>query len=320
MNKIEKALLEGKLIQRTCNYLRQALKRLSLKLSRNADEALGIAYRKFFSIKSKIVENKIVFMTYQNQYTCNPKYITEKLIENKVSLDLVWVVDKATLLNPQKYGIPSEVRLVQRNSCQSFSELMTAKVWVDNALNCPWKFLSKKRRQIYLNTWHGSLGIKRLDTYDPNKGYWRRIARRSNHMINYMLSNSEFEDNVFHTAYWPDVKTIHTGHARNDMFFDEKVLFDLREKVLGFYSLDSTVKLALYAPTFRDNKNVACFDIDYQLLHESLTERFDGDWKILMRLHFHNKKVKKRRPRQTTSLMRHSTRIYKSLWPPLMWA
>lgn len=289
MNKIVKALLEGKLIFRTCKYIKQ----LWLKQWKYLDESMGIVCRRLWSTTLNIEPNKIVFMTYQNQYTCNPKYITAKLIQNEPNLKIVWIVDKATLQNPQLYGIPEQVHLVQRDSYQSFFELMTAKIWVDNALNCPWKYLSKKKNQVYLNTWHGSLGIKRLNPSGAGKRYWTRIARRSNHMIDYMFTNSIFENQVFHSEYWPDVELTMTGHARNDIFFNNATLRELRKKVLDYYDLEEDVKLLLYAPTFREDKNTSCFDMDYQSLYKTLTANFPGKWKILLRLHFHNKKTAK---------------------------
>jgi CDP-glycerol glycerophosphotransferase len=285
MNKIVKALIEGKLISRICTYTKNIWVRQWSRL----DEAIGVACRKLAGIMLKVEPNKIVFMTYQNQYTCNPKYITEKLVQNDQNLDLVWIVDNNTMNDPKQFGIPEQVRLVQRNSYQSFYELMSAKIWIDNALNCPWRRLSKKKDQIYINTWHGSLGIKRLDTYNPDKGYWYHIAHRTNKMIDYMLSNSDFETNVFHTSYWPDVKVLKTGHARNDLFFDKKEMSALRSKVLDFYGLDNDVKLLLYAPTFREDKNTLCFDMNYEKVVKAVAKKFPGKWKLLVRLHFHNK-------------------------------
>lgn len=285
MNKVTRSLIEGRLINKSVINI----KKYFSTLIKSIDEVLGIAYRQYLGKRLKITPNKIVFMTYQNQYTCNPKYITEQLKENE-KLELVWIVDKATLKSPQDYGIPSSVRLVERNTYQSFVELMTAKIWVDNALNCLWKIIPKKKGQIYIDTWHGSMGIKRLDTYNPSKGYWRSIAKKSNHYIDYLISNSRFEEEIFKSAYWPDVKVLRVGHPRNDLFYNKELMVSLRKKVLDYYGFEDSVKLLLYAPTFRENKDISCFNIDYEKLYEELDHKFPGEWKIFLRFHFHNKK------------------------------
>lgn len=286
MNKVSKALIEGKLLQRAGKYIKNFIN----KQVRRIDEALGIAFRQALSPMLKIEENKIVFMTYQNQYTCNPKYICNYLLEHYDGIKIVWVVDEKTLYSPEAFEIPQQVKLVKRNSSESFIELMTAKIWIDNALNCIWRIIPKKKEQVYLNTWHGSLGIKRLDTYDSTKGYWRYIARKSNQYIDYMLVNSNFEINVFRNSYWPNVQMLKTGHARNDLFFNQEAMNVLSQKVKNFYNIDTDTKLLLYAPTFREDKTIDCYDMDYQMVQKALVSRFPGKWKILLRLHFHNRK------------------------------
>lgn len=53
-------------------------------------------------------------MTFNNDYTCNPKYICEEIFRQKLPLDLVWVSTEKKMKNPVQY--PDNVRLVSRNS------------------------------------------------------------------------------------------------------------------------------------------------------------------------------------------------------------
>lgn len=281
-----------------------------MKILRIIYELIQILWRYAGSYKLRIQPNKLVFMTYQNQYTCNPKYITEYLLKSDLNIEIVWIVDRETLQSPKTQNIPSNVRLVARNSQQSFYELMSAGIWIDNALNCMWRILPKRKTQLYLNTWHGSLGIKRLDTYNPGKGYWRYIARRSNRAINYFLSNSQFEDSVFKYSYWPNVKCIHTGHARNDIFFNHEYMYILRKRILSFYNLSEDTRLLLYAPTFREDKTCDFLTLDFEKLLKSVTQKFPGKWKILFRFHFHNR-------HNTIQGMLHHNMIDASAYPDM---
>lgn len=108
------------------------------------DHSLAILIRKFLSSKCKIIDNKIVFMTYQNDYACNPKYIAEEILKQNLPFDLVWVVKNENLV---KANFPSNIRLVKRNSYQFYKEAISAKVWIDNAINFFMKkYLKRKVR------------------------------------------------------------------------------------------------------------------------------------------------------------------------------
>ncbi len=41
----------------------------------------------------------------------------------------------------------------------------------------------------------------------------------------------------------------------------------------------------MYGPTFRDNKNFECYNIDFEHLVEALESRFGGKWVVLLRYH-----------------------------------
>ncbi len=288
MNKISKNLLEESIFRRTFKVI---YKFIDEKILRWIDIFFGVCYRKIYSLFLKIEKKKVVFVVYQGEYTCNAKYITEELLKRKKDdpeIDIVWLVNKKTLEERENTDIPlDEVRLVRDGSAEAIYELMTARIWVDNALKCLWKIIPKKKEQIYLNTWHGSLGIKRLDTYNPR--YWRFVARLSRKRINYMITNSDFENNVFEESYWCGTPKIMLGHARNDMFFHEETMQGLKRKVCDYYAIDEDTKILLYAPTFRADRDIKPFNINYDQLYKALLEKYPGKWKLMLRYHFHNK-------------------------------
>ena len=43
----------------------------------------------------------------------------------------------------------------------------------------------------------------------------------------------------------------------------------------------------MYAPTFRKDNSLECYNIDYRRLVASLADRFGGNWQVLLRLHPH---------------------------------
>ena len=250
------------------------------------DEAIGARKRRQLLKDMKVVPNRIVFGTFQNCYTCNCKYVADEILRRGLDYELIFLVNGDVFYHREKYGIPSGVKLVLRGSLASYFALGTAKFWVDNALNCIWKKIPKKPEQIYIDLWHGSLGIKRLG----GEKRWINLAKKSAEVIDYFVTDSVFEEGVFHTSFWPEVPQLKFGHPRNDVLFDREKMKELREKVYAFYKIAPDVKTVLYAPTFRDNKSdVSAIRIDCMQLKETLERKFGGEWKVIVKAHMHNR-------------------------------
>lgn len=279
---VKRLLISGRFLRELRKYLKVA------KVLELIDLALGLAFRYCCLKKEPIKENRVVFYTFQGEYTCNSKYIAEKLLELFPEFEIIFIVNKKQMSADLQNDIPSEIKFVEKDSPEAYYALTTAHFWFDNALCCIWRKIPKRKGQIYINTWHGSLGIKRLD---GNKR-WKQIAKYGNKQIDYFLTNSIFDEEVFTGSFWPDVKHLKVGHPRNDIFFDIKKLEKLKKKVYSFYEIEEDTKTVLYAPTFReDKKDVSAIILDYENLYTALKKRFGGNWKILVRPHFHNLKA-----------------------------
>ena len=177
------------------------------------------------------------------------------------------------------------MRVVRRKTAQVYEEQASAKIWLDNGLSCIWYGLPKKKNQVYINTWHGSMGIKKLQ----GDAQWMKLAKKLKKVTNYMVANSTFEEDVYRTTFWPKTPVWKCGHARNDVLFAKESFPKFREEVAKFFEVETDKKLLLYAPTFRDSGDVSCFNIDYAALKKSLEEKYGGDWVILVRMHFKNR-------------------------------
>lgn len=268
MSKFRRALVEGRLIDLVINKMNH----LAAQLSRRLLYRFG-----------KVQNNKVFIMTFEFQYTCNPRYIAEELLRRKLPVDIVWVIPNKAGVKTE--GFPPEIRLVKRHTMEMYEEMATAKVWIDNALNCVWDGMPKKKSQVYFNTWHGSMGIKRLSG-DPD---WLKKAARCRRVTDYCISNSVFEEDVFRETFWPDSEYLRYGHARNDILFKTEEFPAIREKVAAYFGLTPGQKVLLYAPTFRDDLSTDCYGVDYIRLKQALERRFGGEWVILVRAHFKNR-------------------------------
>lgn len=255
-----------------------------LRLRETLDNKLSNLGKRIRYRNNKIDDKKLFVMSYDNQFTCNPRYIVEELLARKAPIKIVWVINKNKKITTP---FPKQVTLVPRGTFEMFEEQGSAKVWLDNGLNCVWFDMPKKENQVYINTWHGSLGIKKLGGDD----FWMSKAKRCNAVTDYLVTNSKFEEDVFKNSFWKDGKFLKYGHARNDLLLDAHKKAQLDENTRIALGLSKGTKIALYAPTFRDNGDTTAIQVNYPVLKKALEEKFGGNWEILMRLHFKNRSL-----------------------------
>jgi len=230
---------------------------------------------------------KIVFENFQGRgYGCNPKYIAEKL-EAKYpgKYKLVWLVSKDDAVWG---GIPEHIKKVRSKTQAALRELATAKVYVSNHSKVFYmrRGYFKRTGQYHIQTWHGSLGIKRIgnDIQGAEETGWRKMAKRSSNTIDFWISNSDFESGVYEQAYWaPQDRMLLYGHPRNDILFHGTQA--ATEKVKKYFGISADKKILFYAPTFRDHFNAKCYEIDFERLRQALGMRFGGEWVVLERMH-----------------------------------
>ncbi|MBR3978634.1 MAG: CDP-glycerol glycerophosphotransferase family protein [Oscillospiraceae bacterium] len=276
LNRIGRYLVAGTLLDHIAKGF--------IKLRKRIDYLLGIWARKLLFSKCEVVNNRIFIMTYDFQYSCNPAAIAAELIRRELPVEIYWAVKKESNLEE----FPPEIKTVPYRSYTMYQVQATAKIWIDNAFNCIWDDMPKKKTQYYFNTWHGSMGIKRL-TSNSNK-LWLHRSKRANKRTDFMISNSQFENDVYTGTFWPNVPTLLYGHPRNDMLFHPEAFSAYRREICQLFDISVDDRIMLYAPTFRDDGDLSCFDVDYAALKQTLEQRFGGNWVIFVRLHYKNRK------------------------------
>ena len=234
--------------------------------------------------RSRLVEpNKVLFVTSPWTCSCNPKYIARELARRRPDVDIVWLLSDAAYR--ACCGRPNIGRAVRRWTSAAYEELATAKVVVENShLYVSRGNPAKRPGQFVMNTWHGSLGIKRLDT---GKSALDGSGRANAAVVDAVLSNSDFEDKVFASSPLATAPLFRTGHPRNDIFFlSEGDRLAVRRRVLADLGVPDGSRLALFAPTFRDDALAegSCA-YAFRKWKDALERRFGGTWAIAMRLH-----------------------------------
>ncbi len=244
----------------------------------------------------KIHKNRIVMNNFGgNGYGCNLKYIAEELIRQNMPYEIVWLCKDDTLMQDNK--IPSKIKKMSINSKKGVKTLYSAKLIISNVhLN---QFIKKgwikRPEQIYIQTWHGSLGIKKIDysVRNENSAFftneWKLYTDKDISYIDYLISNSDFENRVFKEGFKWNKDTLLVGHPRNDIFFlSNKEKENIRQKVYEYYNIPKNKKIIFYAPSFRDNKKLDVYNLDFDILQKSIENKFGNDWITLVRLHPQN--------------------------------
>ena len=224
---IKRALIEGNFIEKILQKIRP--------LWGKVDKCIGFVCKRIVCLTTKIEPDEVVFMTYGNTYFCNPKYIAEEIVRQQLPWKLVWIGPPGKG-KVKRENIPEEITVYKNGSMEAIKAIASARIWVDNAINFYWdRSIRKKKGQAYFETWHGSMGIKRVGKDDVKNRRWRRTARRSGKVTDYCISNSQFENMVFRTTHWPDTEILMYGHARNDCLFCPEEIAALRHSVAEQY-------------------------------------------------------------------------------------
>lgn len=222
--------------------------------------------------------DRIYIGTYDGRYNCNPKYLVEEIRKRNLPFHIVWGVP-----DDGKYRetFPEQVKVIRQGSSEMYREMARAKFWIDNGISCTWFGMPRKPEQVYLDTFHGSMGIKRLYSWQLEADKKRRIT-----VPDLFLTNSTFEEWVFQNSYWPGVPHLPYGHARNDILLDRERMREIKSRILQKYALPEDRQLLLYAPTFRDNGDAISYTLAYDRLRNVLSEKFGGEWTVLIRAHW----------------------------------
>ena len=231
-----------------------------------------------------IDNNKILVSTFNGAFTCNPKYIVKELLKRKTKYKIVWVVNTDILRYIKDF--PENIDLVMIDTPDYYKELMSAKLLIknDRRLKDIKKGFHKRKEQIYIQTFHGSLGIKKsgIDRDDQGKKAME-ICEIEAKTIDYLTSNGKYTTEFFKRMFWNNGKIAETGHPRNDIFFKDNT--EIKEKIYKKYNIPLNKKLVMYAPTFREDYDISVYTLDFDNMIKAFEKKFGGEWAALVRLH-----------------------------------
>ena len=206
--------------------------------------------------KYEICKNLICYESHNGAgMICNP-YALFSAFEKRSDFSNfhhVWIIqdaDEAELLK-RRYHEQENVTFILRNSLEFTKILATAGYFIENT-SFPFYF-SKRKGQIYVNTWH-SITVKTLGYDTPEGNIDNRNMIRNLLQSDFILSPNSFMTNIFLDAF--KLKEIYSGKIIEEGYPRNDAIHVSRESIIDKLSqhnvlIDSNKKIILYAPTWR---------------------------------------------------------------------
>lgn len=231
----------------------------------------------FFCFFVPIKKNRILCSSYYGRgYGDNLKYICDQL--NNKNLDIIWLIKD----EKESRTVPSYIKTVKNDSLKSIFYIATSKIWINN---CRFSFIYKKKKQFYIQTWHGGGAQKKCeaDVADKLGRAYVKMAIKDANNTDLMISDSSFMTGLYHNSFWYDGPVYECGYPRYDILL--KTNKSLKKKICDFFSISDDLGIVLYAPTFRKNLSFKAYNIDFKRMLCNLEKRFKKKYVVLVHLH-----------------------------------
>ena len=87
----------------------------------------------------------------------------------------------------------------------------------------------------------------------------------------------------FQSCFWYNGPILEKGLPKNDLYFGD--IPGMRRMIRNYYQLPEQVRLVLYVPTWRENRKLHVYHLDFERCLDAFRKRFGGTWVMLVRLH-----------------------------------
>lgn len=236
------------------------------------------------------LQNKVVGIAVAGRrYADNPRYIMEELLHRGSSIKLCWIQHPKCEMD-----VPNGICLInKRNIFKYLYCYATAKVLITTT-GFP-MFIRKRKGQLFINTWHGGLGIKKMG-YDNTKEiqhtYLQSYLQFNNKLADVFISNSNHLSQIYRRSFKYQGPIWKCGYPKNDALLSTIKCQEMAKKVRQKLNIPLKSRILIYAPTYRAKEteenldyNMSYYDIDYIQLYRALKHRFHGEWFILVKFH-----------------------------------
>lgn len=238
------------------------------------------AFIRFLGLFVPMNQKSILFSAHARKYNDSPRALYEKIIKLPYFKDyrFYWAID-----GDCSNSIPGNCTIVKPDTFSYFITALKCKYWI-TCVNIERGLRFKKRKCVFLNTWHGipikTVGNEAAGRKDYNFSY-----------INFFCISGEYEKEVYFRSFnVKENQLLRVGMPRNDelYYYDEKQ----KEKIKLNLGLPLNKKIILYAPTWRDSKNNGkTYEIRPPISLDFWKEKLGNNYIVLFRTHLYTNKL-----------------------------
>lgn len=240
---------------------------------------------KFFFSFYPVKKNLVVFICFDGEkVTCNPWYIYKYIMICSSNYECRWILrdgKKAPNIPPNQ--------IVKNGGYSYYKYMLTAGFIITND-RLP-SYLSFRRSQFVINTWHGGGAFKRTFGYPHGikKWYINKTTNQDSYRTNLFLSSSKMWSEVIaRKSFHYKGEILETGFPRNDIFFSQQI--SLASQIRRALGVEDNIDIILYAPTHRGSNELAAKIIqrnplDFEVVCEIWKKKFCKECVVLYRGH-----------------------------------
>lgn len=242
----------------------------------------SIFVRLFYPIR----KGSIVCWAYDfKQYSCNPRYLTEFILDDNPDMEIYWIFRG----NPDLKDVDSRIKCIKFHTWEYYKIINTAEFLVTNCRTDPFRFYWIKRPgQKYIMLWHGGIALKRIEKdakHELGLNYLFK-AKKDSRICDLMVSGCDFQTWLLRESFWYKGEILEKGIPRSDIFFKKEKFQEIRARVCEKYGIPQTNSIVLYAPTFRKDRSLEPYSIDWKRALPELRKHFNNsEVTVFLRLH-----------------------------------
>ena len=228
----------------------------------------------------RIDDNLVLMNGHSYKYNDSPRAIYRKMYE--LGLDqkyhIVWALNE-----PDSVDIPGNAEKIKMDTLEYFKTALRAKYWI-SCVGIERGLHFKKKKQIYLNTWHGAaINVSGNGVPGRKDFHWGHI--------DYFCMCGKLDEVNFGRDMELNPKSfLRCGYPRNDVL--SKATPDLQNKIRKKLGLPKGKRCILYAPTWRDSQDGGdSFQIAPPIDWKKGKEQLGNEYIVLLRTHPYTTKL-----------------------------
>lgn len=219
-------------------------------------------------------EDALFFESYRGRSAaCNPRAIDRFIATDRPASTRYWSVQDGSVEVPI-----GAIRVIEGTRAWWHARGAARVLVVNDWLQKRWR---RRPHQHVLQTWHGST-LKRLARDRPDASWRTRVAaRREGRRWDALLAQNDFSARNLRTAYAYKGPVWIEGYPRNDALVRS---FQYDRSSYAIYhrlGVDPALKIALWAPTWREDRRTMVDFLDA----EQLSDLLGPEWIVLVRGH-----------------------------------